>query len=176
MKLLRQAQSGKKKIPSLWETRSMPRSQAASLLKSLVSKGEVNVDRLLDSVYALPLISVDNVKLSHEVEKGTGKSTGKLHLDLGVHCDGRQKKGDGDPLTLTLALGTPQQRRLVAHHTMAISRNKVMKKSVDLSFDWSAANADAGESGGTLILRVLIEEIRGLDSELVLRLRETSQN
>lgn len=163
------AQSKKKAVPPLRDIRAMPRGDAASTLKSLVgNNSDMDVNRVLDTVYSLPLISIDNVKLSQQVEKTTGKNAGKLNLDL-VICS--KKGSNSSPLTLALVLGTPQRRTLLAHRTIGIGHNGKVTKSVELSFDWSAANADAGENGGFVILRLLLEEIRGLDTQVALPLR-----
>jgi hypothetical protein len=164
------AQAKKKAMPSLRDIRVMPRGDAASTLKSLVGNGGMDVNRVLDSVSSLPHISIDNVKLSQQVEKTTGKNTGKLNFDLVIAC----KNGNSGPLTLALVLGTPIRQTLLAHHTIGIGHNGKVTKSVELSFDWTAANADAGESGGTVILRLLLEEIRGLDAQVALPLRTGS--
>jgi hypothetical protein len=44
------------------------------------------------------------------------------------------------------------------------------KKNIELTFDWSAANADGGEGGGKMILRCLMEDFRGLDGEIIIPL------
>jgi hypothetical protein len=39
-----------------------------------------------------------------------------------------------------------------------------------MEFDWTTANADGGEDGGKMVLRLLLEGVRGFDSELVVRM------
>lgn len=41
-------------------------------------------------------------------------------------------------------------------------------KEIEMEFDWDAANEGGGEGGGRMILRLLLEEYRGLDSELII--------
>lgn len=167
LQMVKNSQAKKKAMPSLRDIRAMPRCDAASTLKSLVDNDSaMDLNRVLDSVASLPLVSVENVKISQHVEKAKGNDTGTLNLDL-VICKNR----NSSPLTLALVLGTPQHHTLLAHHTIGISHDVKVTKSVKLSFDWTAANAHAGESGGTIILRVLLEEMRGLDSQVALPLR-----
>lgn len=168
------AKSKKIEMPSLSEVRAMPRGDAAKTLKSLTGKHSMNVDRVLNSVYALPLISMENLELSQQVEKTTGTTTGKLSLKLSIsHKDQRlhKKHHSGPMMSLSLVLGTPQHRALLAHHTIGVGRSGTVQKSVELAFDWNTANADGGESGGAVILRLLLEEVRGLDSEIAVPLR-----
>lgn len=154
----------------------MARGEATSILKNFARNGDVNVNKLLDSVYALPLTSIENVEISHEVETTTGKVLGRLSLDLIINSVGRKAMRDDDnPLTVALVLGTPQRRVLAAHQSIGVGRSGWVKKSIELSFDWSTANEDAGESGGAIILRLMLEEIRGLDAEVVLSLRQKTQ-
>jgi len=167
------ALSKKNAMPSLREVRAMPRGDAAKTLKSLTGK-HMNVDKVLDSVYELPWIAVENVKVSQHVEKTTGVTTGKLSLEVVISHEGRHHHHSNQhsgPMTLALVLGTPQRRTLLAYHTIRAGRSGTLKKSVDLEFDWKTANADGGESGGAVILRLLLEEVRGLDSEIAVPLR-----
>lgn len=170
----KKAQSSKFSMPSLREVRAMPRSDAAKMLKKLIGKHRMNVDGVLDSVFALPLISVESIQLSQVVEKTTGETTGKLSLEVAIshekdrHDHNRHNSG---PMTVALVLGTPQRRTLLAHCTISASHHHTIKKAVDLEFDWKTANADGGESDGVVILRLLLEDVRGLDSEIVVPLR-----
>ena len=128
----------------------------------------------MDSVYALPLISVENIQLSQHVEKTSGETTGKLSLEIVIsHEKGHDdhKKRRTGPMTVALVLGTAQRRTLLCHCTIGASNHHTIKKTVDLEFDWKAANADGGESGGVVILRLLLEDVRGLDSEIAVPLR-----
>ena len=165
------ARSKKKEVPSLRDIRAMSRGDAASTLKSLVDKdsSDMDVNRVLDRIYSLPLITIDNVKFSQQAETTTTRknTTGKLNLDL-VICS--KSDNNRSPLTLAVVLGTPHHWTLLAHDTISIGHSGTVTKSVELSFDWSAANARSGESGGFVILRLLFEEIRGLDAQVALSL------
>ena len=75
-------------------------------------------------------------------------------------------------MTLVMLLGSFQQRILLAETSVTISRNKgTWTVPKELDFDWAAANADGGEGSGQVVLRLLWEEIRGFDTELVIPLR-----
>lgn len=168
------AKSKKTIMPSLREVRVMPRDEATKSLKNLAGKHNgMNVDRILDSVYELPFITVENIKLSQLVEKVTGTTNGVLSLEVVISHQDRhsRKKHHSEPMTLSLVLGTPQRRTLLTHQSIGAGHSGHVKKSVELSFDWNTANADGGESGGIVILRLLLEEVRGLDSEIAVPLR-----
>lgn len=173
------ATSKKIPMPSLWEARAMLRTEASKTLKSLAGKHQrsLNVDRVLDAMYALPFVSVDNVTLSQTVEKATGVTTGEVSLNVSIsqeasHHQDHQKNRARGPMSLALVLGTPLRKTLLTQQTIGFGQsNATVKKSVKLAFDWNAANADGGESGGAVILRLLFDEVRGLDSELLVPLR-----
>ena len=67
-------------------------------------------------------------------------------------------------MSLSLVLVTPQSKRLLAQRTIGV-HGAVTGKEVDLEFDWSAANAGGGEGGEFMILRLLFDELRGLDGD-----------
>lgn len=168
------AQSKKMAMPLLREVRAMHRDEAAKTLKEIVGKhGSMNVDRVLDAVYDLPLITVANMKLSQQVDKTTGTTTGTLSLEVLIsHEDHDSHRGHkSEPLTVALLLGTPQRRTLLTYQSIGVGRSGAVKKPVSLTFDWNNANADGGESGGNVILRLLLEDVRGFDSEIVVPLR-----
>uniref|UniRef100_A0A7S1DCV9 SEC63 domain-containing protein n=1 Tax=Cyclophora tenuis TaxID=216820 RepID=A0A7S1DCV9_CYCTE len=171
------AKSRKKNMPSLWELRSQSRADSAALLKGLLKGQRFDVERMLDSVYATPLYSVEEAKVSHEVDKALGKSVGKLAITVEIQYENvkRGRSRDEDtPLTLTVLLGTRLQKSLLAHSTLSLPRRgekaSPSKKKLELKFDWAVANAGGGEEGGSMTLRFLMEDLRGLDTELVVPL------
>ncbi len=177
LKVLRQmeknAKSKKMTMPSLREVRKMPRDEAARQLRSLLAgkQNGMNAD-LLDSIYSLPLMTIGNIHVSQHVEKVTGTINGIVSLEIIINEeDSRRKKQHGDPMNLALVLGTPRRRTLLSYQSIAIGRNGTVKKSVNISFDWNTANANGGEDGGVVILRLLLSDVRGLDSEIAIPLR-----
>lgn len=161
---------------SLLELRSMERRDVASLMLKLMRGPKLRhgmVDGTIDALYNLPLCRLTEASIRIENEKETGRSIGNLQVAVEVE---RRKsisgKGrDRESLTLTLLLGSMQQRFLLSHESIRISRFGLWTINKELSFDCSLANADGGEDRGNVILRLLVEEIRGLDIEVILRLK-----
>jgi Sec63 Brl domain len=176
---LRRLQNGGKGTANtartLLEFRTMERNDAALLTEKLTQgprhrKGLV--DESIDALYALPLVRLTDASIRIENEKDNGKSIGKLKIAVEVERqNSRSGKSRGsDSLTLTLLLGSMQQRFLLAHDSVRISRFGSWTVHKELTFDWSIAHADGGKDGGKVVLRLLLEEIRGLDTEVLLRL------
>jgi hypothetical protein len=67
-------------------------------------------------------------------------------------------------------LGTWQQKMLLSDTSIRLTRFGRWTVTKELTFDWSAANADGGTDGGKAILRLLFDEIRGFDSEVAVQL------
>lgn len=175
--LIRRIQGMKNTACTLYDIRRLERSDAASLFQK-VTKGrdrlKGSVDATLNGLFALPLISVAAVTILSEVDKTSGKVTGKLKIDIEIECQ-RQKHGKGrkeaTPLTMTLLVGTLQQRILLAKSSISISRSGKWTVARDMKFDWAVANADGGEEGGYVVVRLLLDEVRGLDMEQLVRLK-----
>lgn len=152
---------------------SLSRADASKLLQKVVKGKKGTIDRAVQYVASLPQISFDNIKVVNEVEKSTSKNVGILKCDVVVASSGADvsynKKGLGPRWNVALVLGTSQRRVLLAHKTVGFGSTQT--KSVELKFDWSAANADGGEGGGSMILRFLVEEVRGLDGHISIPLR-----
>jgi hypothetical protein len=162
--------------PTLWELRNLPREAASKRLEQLSvhTGGRVDLDKLLDSLYSLPCYSLKDVKVTHEVAKSSGKSIGKLQLSLSIEPGGRKghhSNGRNDFMTLTIVLGSPQRRTLLAHSSIGIptrgGNKQPQEKQVELEFDWAAANADGEGGGGHMMLRLLLEDFRGMDTEIL---------
>lgn len=175
-RLRNRAKSNKLFTPSLWELRSKTRDEAAKLLTDLLKGQRHDLKRMLDSVYAIPLYTLQETKVSHQVEKASGKSVGKLEISLEISYENvgrRPKKHDG-ALSIVVLLGTRLQRTLLAHSSFRVSRwgnaSSPTKKKIEMEFDWTAANAGGGEEGGNMVLRFLMEDLRGLDTEVAVPL------
>jgi len=170
------AKSKKNAVDSIRNLRDLNRKDATSLLQKL-SKGRnssaVPVDQVLDNLFALPLVTLTNVSVMNEVEKTSGKSTGLLKVTLNIQRDAKRKKArdEDKTFTLSLLLGSFKQGMLLAHSSLRITRSGSWTATKELKFDWSVANADGGEEGGRMILRLLLDEVRGFDTETVVSLR-----
>jgi hypothetical protein len=176
-RLRRNATSQNLQHPTVWSLRSISRLAATTLLKKLVSKGgkQVNIDSLVNSLFSLPFIVVSEANITHEVEKSSFKSIGKLHLNLSIEKAG-QKNHKDDRFSMTgvsLILGTPCSRRLLGFRSVSIHSHQEAAKALELKFDWEAANSDFSEECKFVLLRIMFDEIRGLDGEIAIPLRDT---
>jgi hypothetical protein len=172
-RLIQGSKSRKDSLDSFRALRSLPRDDAATLLKQLSKcEGGGPVQPILDSLFSTPLIAVEDLQVTHEVHKATGKSVGTLKVTLDIQRGNNHtgKNGDDRSLSLSLVLGSFNNRALLGHSVLQIARNGKWSVTKEIEFDWSAANADGGEGGGSMILRLILEEVRGLDSELIVGL------
>eukprot|EP00978_Attheya_sp_CCMP212_P023867 scaffold74006_cov53-Attheya_sp.AAC.2 len=104
---------------------------------------------------------------------------------------GRNKKErrmtDGS-VSVHAILGSQQGHFLLSHQTIHVSNHNrggggrggqqqrsssssSQRKSVELSFDWDMVNAHGGQDGGFIVLRLLLEDVRGMDAEIRIPLR-----
>jgi hypothetical protein len=160
------------KVGSLRELRSLERKTAAAVLQK-VMKGKNAIDSALDCLYGIPEFSVQEATVLHELEKTTGESRGKLKLVLDFNRDERGKQNKDTSYTLVLLVGSFRQRMLLADASLSVSSHGsgTWTVSKELQFDWSSANADGGEGEGQIVLRLLWEEIRGFDAEMVIPIK-----
>lgn len=167
--------NSKNKLPTVWSLRSAARNETSNVLKQLLKGGKTNnMDYMLNMIYALPWYGIEELKVTHEVDKKSGRSIGKLNISLAIESSSQSRHRGGnnsraDATSLVLVLGTPQRKTLLAHTSVTMHNSN--KKEVELSFDWSAANAGGGDRAGHMILRLLVEEHRGLDGEIMVPLR-----
>ena len=156
--------------------RLLSRDDATKELKK-VPKGKLgntSLRNVLDSLYSIPRVLVTSAQVRHTVEKGSGKAVGILHLELEVDqlSEHSGKRGTGGFPTCILVLGTSEQRMILAQNEFSISHSKrSISIEKQLSFDWDVANADGGEGGGSVVLRILYDSVRGMDSEINVKLR-----
>ena len=168
---------GEEATALLWKLRSMPREQAASILKK-VPRGRGNqtppLHHLLDSLYWIPSVKIQEAKITHTVDKASGKSRGQLQVRLEIDRGGENAKKNAPKdsfVSLTLALGSAQRRLLLGVKDVSLSRSGTWTVEKTIDFDWESANADGGQGGGVVVLRLLLDSIRGMDAEQVIRLR-----
>lgn len=154
---------------SLWELRNSSRANAEQLLKKINPKSK-GFASTLDSLYSLPKVTVLEAHIVHNVDKATAKSRGTLKLKIEVNRRKRKGRQVDEPSTLGLVLGSANRRLLLGYHEVSINRNGTWSIEKELDFDWDAARADGGEGSGVVILRLLLDSIKGLDSELSINL------
>lgn len=173
---LMQGASGKKNaVRDIARLRYLPRKEVRALLNKLGQNNRLNgIETVLDRLYSIPVFTVQETKVVSEVNKTTGKSSGRLKVVVNLERTGgkKQYRADSDSsYTMTLLVGSYQQRQLLGKSSIRISRSGVWTATREISFDWNAANADAGQDGGAIILRLLMNEARGFDQEMIVALQ-----
>lgn len=143
---------------SLFELRRMQRDEAKSRLP------KPKADRLLSALYALPLVFASNVTITTNVDKAAGLSTGKLRLDLSVDASTKKRTG---PWGVAILVGTCQNQILLGHSSLSLGMHQ--SRLVTISFDWRHAKAHGG-SEGAIVIRCLVDQVRGLDWEQKVKL------
>lgn len=159
-------------VDSLYALRSKTRKEASSVLRRIHKENRA-IDPVVNALFGLPWVRINDCRVQHFPNETSGKSTGKVHLQIEIERN-RPTAVDSSstmpPLTLTLILGTWNQRVLLADKSIGVRLGAEFVKNVDLDFDWTVASANGGEHSKKLILRILWEEIRGLDSEMIVKL------
>ena len=164
-------------VASIRELRALDRTGAASALQRVLRSKKAVQDKALDHLFSIPVFSVSFANVHHEVEKKSGESRGRLKLSLEFQREeparqqGRGRNGSGGDdvsYTLVLIVGSFIQRTVLTESSLSVSRGKgTWTVSKELDFDWKAATADGGEDQ-QIVLRLLWEEIRGFDAEMLI--------
>lgn len=184
-------------VDSLYGLRSTPRASAGSLLSRLQKSGPAaqrpSLDQTLDALYSLPVVGVKSCSVRRNADSTTGRPAGGvLHLDLefdrlkskndskgtstrGSDRDSSAASAASDSTsTLTVLLGTERQGYLLACRSISV-RGSSSVRSLDVEFDWDVAVSHSAVKGGGerhVMLRMLWEEVRGLDSEMLIGFSE----
>jgi Sec63 Brl domain len=156
---------------SLWTVRQAPRNNVAEAMKKC-RKGAFkgSFQTILDSLYSMPLARLDNCKVYHEIDKASGNSVGTLKLSLNIDKPKSHQSKKDDFTTLIMVLGSYTNRKALGHLEIPMSQHGQRILEKELQFDWKVANEDGGEDGGYIVLRLLVDSVRGLDSEIVIKL------
>jgi hypothetical protein len=163
---------------SLLTLRLLPRKETDQLLQKIVNQGIFQrKDDVLNMLYNFPLVEVKDTKIILEVDKVTQKRHGKLSLSFDIdrfssRVVRNSKNKDDNSFTLTLLLGSWNQRLLLTNSSpIRISRFGKWTIHKELTFDWDKANGEGRQQDSKyVVLRLLIEEVRGLDYELIISL------
>ena len=148
--------------------------------KALKNTGRQRNDDVINKLYGYPLTAIVKSAVKFEVDKGANKSVGKLMLSIdidrssppsGRNARSNGSKDDNNSFTLMILLGSYHQRLLLSTSSVRLSRYGSWTIQKELVFDWHKAKNDG--SGDKLIVRLLIEEVRGLDWEMVIGLKES---
>lgn len=161
---------------SVYEVRRMTRQEAHEYIKSRTnSKNQKSIKEIIKTLFLLPLISSFEVSVRCDVEKTTGRIIGKMKIGLTIVRDGcgsgNSDQGD-NPQTLVVLAGTYEQRLLLAKFQVSIPWHDKWSFVREVEFDWSVANANGGEGRGVTIVRAIFEDVRGLDVEQLVCLKQ----
>lgn len=146
---------------SLLEFRVLPRDETGQKFQK-VWQGRLKEDALR-KLYSFPLVRLLETSCSFENELGMLSLT--IDMDRIAPYSKRVDQVD-DSFTLTLLLGSLNQRFLLANIQLRISRFGNWTIQKQLTFNWEKAKSD----GGSVVLRLMIDEIRGLDTEKIVEL------
>jgi hypothetical protein len=163
----------------LQRLRSLPRDETAKELNK-VPKGtlkSISIRDALDALYAIPRVTVIATSIQHSVDKESNKSVGILYIKLEVDQQAHfSKTGSATDLaTIVIILGTLERRFYLGKAEFSVGRGSgktVTEK--EIKFDWNIAIADGGDGGdggGTMLLHILPDNIRGMDSGMLVKLR-----
>jgi hypothetical protein len=157
---------------SFWAFRREPKTKVVDACKQ-TRKGtfKKTFTTVLDSVYSLPLVAVKNAKIYHEIGKTDGKGIGTLKLSLSIQREKSKNEGKDDMCSLNLVLGSFEKGKLLAWKEIPLSQKGDSTANHELQFDWKTANVYGGLDGGHVILRLLLDTARGLDSEVAIPLK-----
>ena len=139
----------------------MEQGKAALLLrKNMNSKRGKLVEAAVETLFSYPLVRV--VETSISVSEHSSK--GKVHLKLAISFGKSRRKEKNSALSLTILVGTENGRFLLGQESARLSNGSNISRT--LTFDFTRAK----NLGDNVILRLLVEEHRGLDSEIFLKL------
>jgi replicative superfamily II helicase len=162
---------------TLLDFRLLQRKEADEQIRSLLQHGvRQRKDDALNMLYNIPQIQLTEATINFDVDKVTKKSIGKLSVSIDIERTNprlnNSKERNDNSFTLTLLLGSWNQRLLLANNSpIRISRFGKWTIHKELTFDWEKANADGGQQGNKkVILRLLMDEVRGLDLEVFISL------
>jgi hypothetical protein len=166
---------------TLLQFRSLQRKDADQQIQHAFQNSiRQRTDDAIKKLYGLPLITFTKSAMNVEFDKATNKSIGKLILSIDIdrasppssrntYTNG--SKDSNNSITLMVLLGSYHQRTLLSTSTVRISRYGTWTTQKELLFDWHKAKSD-GDSD-KVIVRLLLDEVRGLDLEMIISLNES---
>ena len=145
------------------------------LVRRVLSTGMM-INTRPSSASSRPSIKFGNVKVDKELKKGSQHHKGSLELDYNIELNGfrtAQRRGKGGGFGVMLVLGTLKGGYMLNQTSFNVpeARNdKCWKKQVRMDFDWTTAEANAGQEG-LVLLRVIHESIVDSDFEIIFSLK-----
>ena len=165
---------------TLLQFRSLQRKDADQQIQHILQNSvRRRNDDTINKLYGFPLIAVTKSTINFELDKTTNKSIGKLILSIDINRMGppsirnnsnNGSKDDNNSITLMILLGSYHQRLLLSTSTTRISRYGTWTIQKELVFDWHKAKSDGNSN--KVIVRLLLDEVRGLDWEMMICLNE----
>ena len=166
---------------TLLQFRSLQRKDADQQIQHILQNSvRRRNDDTINKLYGFPLIAVTKSTINFELDKTTNKSIGKLILSIDINRTGppsmrnnsnNGSKDDTNSITLMILLGSYHQRLLLSTSTTRISRYGTWTIQKELVFDWHKAKSDGNSN--KVIVRLLLDEVRGLDWEMMICLNES---
>ena len=166
---------------TLLQFRSLQRKDADQQIQHILQNSvRRRNDDTINKLYGFPLIAVTKSTINFELDKTTNKSIGKLILSIDINRTGppsirnnsnNGSKDDNNSITLLILLGSYHQRLLLSTSTTRISRYGTWTIQKELVFDWHKAKSDGNSN--KVIVRLLLDEVRGLDWEMMICLNES---
>ena len=166
---------------TLLQFRSLQREDADQQIQHILQNSvRRRNDDTINKLYGFPLIAVTKSTINFELDKTTNKSIGKLILSIDINRTGppsirnnsnNGSKDDNNSITLLILLGSYHQRLLLSTSTTRISRYGTWTIQKELVFDWHKAKSDGNSN--KVIVRLLLDEVRGLDWEMMICLNES---
>ena len=168
-------------VTTLLQFRSLQRKDADQQIQHILQNSvRRRNDDTINKLYGFPLIAVTKSTINFELDKTTNKSIGKLILSIDINRTGppsirnnsnNGSKDDNNSITLLILLGSYHQRLLLSTSTTRISRYGTWTIQKELVFDWHKAKSDGNSN--KVIVRLLLDEVRGLDWEMMICLNES---
>ena len=168
-------------VTTLLQFRSLQRKDADQQIQHILQNSvRRRNDDTINKLYGFPLIAVTKSTINFELDKTTNKSIGKLILSIDINRMGppsirnnsnNGSKDDNNSITLMILLGSYHQRLLLSTSTTRISRYGTWTIQKELVFDWHKAKSDGNSN--KVIVRLLLDEVRGLDWEMMICLNES---
>lgn len=151
-------------IPTLLDLRTRPQEEVLSLLQKLFrnqQRSDHNLKDLIDSLFDMPLISLRSTKTSTRKET-SGKLIGELILDLEIQRAPRSRRALDEEYSLSILVGTTKQKILLSRSSVRLAQKGSWSVSKTMLFDYAVAAAE----GNKVSVRLLLNEVRGLDFEI----------
>jgi hypothetical protein len=163
-------------VELLQRLRSLPRESTAKELNSIPNGklSSTSIRKTLDALYAIPRVTTIETNTQHSMDQKANKSIGCLRIKLEIDRQSNfSKTGSAtDFATIVIVLGTIESRLLLGKAEFSIGRGggkTAIEK--EIKFDWNVAKANGGDGGGTMLLHLLPDNVRGMDCGLLVKLQ-----